>query len=177
MVEADIFRPAQWDAFFVMVGGGSAALTGLVFVAMSLNVQAVTANPAPRNRASSILIGLGAVFMLSALVLMGGQDHRAIGAEVLIVSGIAGAVYVWEFVQSRRLAGSGDERLSSYRMAGGTTCYLLEIAGAIVLISGQIAGLYVICVAIVTNFYFLISGAWRLFVRLVTVHPEQSAPG
>lgn len=115
--------------------------------------------------------------MLSALVLMGGQDHRAIGAEVLIVSGIAGAVYVWEFVQSRRLAGSGDERLSSYRMAGGTTCYLLEIAGAIVLISGQIAGLYVICVAIVTNFYFLISGAWRLFVRLVTVHPEQSAPG
>ena len=47
--------------------GGSAALTGLVFVAMSVNVEAVTANPAHRYRATGNLIGLGAVFMLSSL--------------------------------------------------------------------------------------------------------------
>jgi hypothetical protein len=82
---------------------------------MSLNVEAVTANPAHRYRDTGNLIGLGAVFMLSSLVPMGDRDHWAIGVEVLIVSGIAAAVYVWGFVLSRRLASSGGERLSLYR--------------------------------------------------------------
>ncbi|MGA8923146.1 MAG: hypothetical protein WB682_08365 [Candidatus Dormiibacterota bacterium] len=33
----DIYRPDQWHDYFITVGGASAALTGLVFVAMSLN--------------------------------------------------------------------------------------------------------------------------------------------
>ena len=41
----------QWRDFFTMVGGASAALTGLVFVAMSLNVRIVTQDPTHRYRA------------------------------------------------------------------------------------------------------------------------------
>jgi hypothetical protein len=37
----DAYGADQWQDFFVMVGTGAAALTGLVFVAMSLNVGAV----------------------------------------------------------------------------------------------------------------------------------------
>jgi Flp pilus assembly protein TadB len=38
---ADAFRPDQWRDFFIMVGGAAAVLTGLVFVAMSLNVTVI----------------------------------------------------------------------------------------------------------------------------------------
>ncbi|MDP4150786.1 MAG: hypothetical protein Q8927_03815 [Bacteroidota bacterium] len=31
--------PEQWNNFFVMVGGGAAALAGLIFVAMSINPE------------------------------------------------------------------------------------------------------------------------------------------
>ncbi len=171
MVPADIYQPAQWHDFFVMVGGGSAALTGLVFVAMSLNVDAITADTAHRYRATGNLIGLGAVFMLSALVLMGDQNHQAIGAEVLIVSVLAGSVYTLGVIRSRRSRDS-DERLSTVRVIGLEICFLLEVVGAIVLIVGDIAGLYMICVGIVSSFYFLISGSWRLFVRLPQSTPN-----
>jgi hypothetical protein len=32
-----VYNASQWRDFFVMVGGGAAALTGLVFVAMTLS--------------------------------------------------------------------------------------------------------------------------------------------
>jgi hypothetical protein len=42
MMVVDMYRPDQWHDFFVMVGGdGSAALTGLVFVALSLNLESI----------------------------------------------------------------------------------------------------------------------------------------
>ena len=44
----DAFRPDQWREFFQTVGTGAAALTGLIFVAMSLNVVAITANTTHR---------------------------------------------------------------------------------------------------------------------------------
>ena len=42
MIALDAYRPDQWHDFFVMVGGGAVVLTGLVFVALSLNVNVVT---------------------------------------------------------------------------------------------------------------------------------------
>jgi hypothetical protein len=159
----DIFDPAHWTDFFVMVGTGAAALTGLVFVAMSINVGAISANPTHRYRAIGNLVGLASVFMLSALVLMGQQNHQAVGAEILIVSAGASGVLLFGYAKSRRFGGSSDA-LSTARTVGGSICYIVEILGAVVLIAGQVAGLYITSVAIVANFYFMISGAWLLLI-------------
>jgi hypothetical protein len=40
----NIFMPEQWNNFFVMVGGGAAALAGLIFVAMSINHEIIFRN-------------------------------------------------------------------------------------------------------------------------------------
>jgi hypothetical protein len=48
----DVYRPGQWHDFLVMVGGGAAALTGLVFVALSLNLNVVTQDATHRYRPS-----------------------------------------------------------------------------------------------------------------------------
>lgn len=67
----DIFRPEQWNNFFLMVGSGSAALAGLVFVAMSINLHIITSDPTHRNRAIGTLTGFTAVFLICALTLVG----------------------------------------------------------------------------------------------------------
>lgn len=85
------------------------------------------------------------------------------GAEILIVSGGDSGVLVLAYVQSRRFGGSSDA-LSTYRTLGGSICYAVQLAGAVVLIAGQIVGLYMSSVAIVANFYFVISGAWLLLI-------------
>src|SRR3984885_6027308 len=94
MAGADIYRPEQWSDFFILVGTGAVTLTGLVFVAMSLNLKAIASDATHSYRAINTLTGLALVFMRCALVLMGGQNHHAIGAELFVVSGISAAVFI-----------------------------------------------------------------------------------
>jgi hypothetical protein len=66
MLAADTFRPGQWT--FI--------LTGLVFVAMSLNLRAIANDATHRYRGTNTLTALALVFMRCALVLKGAQHHR-----------------------------------------------------------------------------------------------------
>src|SRR5271163_2523055 len=80
-----MFDAPLWRDYFVMVGGGGAALTGLVFVAMSQHLSDIASDPTHRHRARTILIALTAVFVRCGLVLMGGQSARAVGVEIFVV--------------------------------------------------------------------------------------------
>ena len=74
---------SEWHDYFIVVGGGAAALTGLVFVAMTLHLEDIVNDPVHRHRARTILAGLTAVFIRCSLALMGGQNGQAIGAELI----------------------------------------------------------------------------------------------
>jgi hypothetical protein len=158
-----VYNPDLWHDFFVMLGGGAAALTGLVFVAMTLNVETIVQDPAHRYRAIGTLAGFVAVFVICALALMGGQNHQAVGAEWLVASTLAAGIYWNGYIQAVRMGGSrAGIRLG--RMAVGTTCYLVEVVGTILLICGIPAGLYIASVALVCYAAFMITGAWLLIV-------------
>src|SRR5271167_1742054 len=126
MLVADIFRPEQWTNFFLLVGTGAVTLTGLVFVAMSLNLRAISANATHRYRAINTLTGLALVFMRCALVLMGAQNHQSVGAELFVVSGISGGVFVRGYTNAVRM--SSGLRLS--RIVGGSLVHVAEMIGA-----------------------------------------------
>ena len=67
----------QWNNYFLMVGGGAAALAGLIFVAMSINLGVVVQDTTHRNRAINMLSGFTAVFMACSLALLGKQSPEA----------------------------------------------------------------------------------------------------
>ncbi len=167
----DPYRPEQWHDFFLTVGGGAAALTGLVVVAMSLHLDVIAGDPVLRHRARSILTGLAAVFMRCALVLMGGQSGRAVATELFAVCAIITAAGVSSYRQVSR-SDHPVPRGSVLRTAGSIACYTLEMAGAAALFLGSAGGLYVVGVAMVANFFFMISGSWLL---LVGVTQDESA--
>jgi hypothetical protein len=160
MIVADIYKPELWTGFFVLVETGAVTLTGLVFVAMSLNLKVIATDATHRYRAIGTLTGLAAVFLRCALVLMADQNHQAVGAELLIVSGAAAVVFVNGYVQAYR-SGSAP---SLFRTVGGTCLYLAEMVGATMFILGSIFGLYVAATALVINTCYMISGAWLLVV-------------
>jgi hypothetical protein len=163
----DPYQPAQWHDFFITVGGGAAALTGLVVVAMSLHLRIIAMDPALRHRARSILTGLAAVFMRCSLVLMGGQNGEAVGSELLIASAALTVAGVLSFRQVAR-SGTRVPRASVLRTLGGTACYSAEMIGAAALVAGYVAGIYLAAGAIVANFFFMISGSWLLLVGVST---------
>jgi hypothetical protein len=158
-----VYNASQWRDFFVMVGGGAAALTGLVFVAMTLNVAAIRREAAHRYRAIGTLTGFAAAFVICALVLMGDQDNRAIGAEWLVVSAVAAVVYVGGYVQAVRTT-ENRAAIRVNRVVFGTVCCVAEMTGAVLLIAGQNIGLYIAAVGMVVYVAFMITGAWLLII-------------
>jgi hypothetical protein len=158
MFVADIFRPGQWTDFFLLVGTGAVTLTGLVFVAMSLNLKSIAVDATHRNRAINTLTGLALVFMRCALVLMGAQNHHSIGTELFIVSGVSAGVFVRGYANAIKM-GSG---LTLSRIVGGILVHLAEMIGAAVFFGGHVVGLYIAAIAIVTNTCYMITAAWLL---------------
>jgi hypothetical protein len=170
MIATDIYKPAEWHDFFLMTGGGAAALAGLVFVAMSINLDVVAQDATHRGRAINMLTGFTGAFLICAFALMGGQSHQAVGSEWFVVATVAAVIYVANYVQAAKRGGS-KAALRPDRLAGGVICYMAQIVGAVVLILGDVAGLYVAAVGLIVWFALLISGAWLL---LVAVHEERS---
>ncbi len=163
MFLAMLFRPGQWSDFFLLVGTGAVTLTGLVFVAMSLNLKVIAEDATHRNRAINTLTGLALVFMRCALVLMGAQNYRAIGAELFVVAGGSVTMFIRGYVKALR---SGNGLLFS-RIVGGSTIHAVEMFGAALFFFGNKAGLYIVAVAIVTNTCYMITAAWLLVVGAV----------
>jgi hypothetical protein len=162
--------PDQWNNFFVMVGSGAAALAGLIFVAMSINIRIILQNATHKNRAINMLTGFTAVFMACSFALIGNHSLRAVGFEWLGLWLIATVIFIRGYVVAIR-AGMSSIGLTTPRLAGGTMCYFAEVIAAILLILGYSAGLYVAAIAIIVLFAFLISGAWLL---IIGIHEDQA---
>src|SRR5713101_4633204 len=128
---------AGWHDYFIVVGSGAAALTGLVFVAMTLHLDDIVTDPVHRHRARTILTGLTAVFIRCALALMGGQNWQAIN--------------------------SADQWVL-LRTLGSFACLVLEQIGALILFAGSVWGLYVVGIGMMSSFIFMVTGAWLLLV-------------
>ena len=160
----------QWSNYFLMVGGGAAALAGLIFVAMSINLGVIVQNSTHRNRAINVLTGFTAVFMACSLALIGNQDLGALGLEWFVLWLIATAIFIPGYVRAIR-ARMSSVGLNWLRLSGGPACYLAEVMSAILLFLGYRAGLYIAAIASIVLFGFNISGAWLL---LIGIHEDQS---
>ena len=170
MSAAHGFRPGDWTNFFLLVGTGAVTLTGLVFVAMSLNPRVIAVDATHRNRAINTLTGLALVFMRCAFVLMGQQNRRSIGATLFIVSGLSAAIFIRGYAKAIRM--SRGLRVS--RIVGGSAIHLAEMAGAALFLFGYLPGLYIAGVAIVTNTCYMITAAWLLVMGVFDPKAEEA---
>jgi hypothetical protein len=71
---------------FTATAGAAAARTGLLFVALSINLRQIIANPGLLGRAVEVLIVLSAALIFSVLLLMPGQPNGAAAIETGITA-------------------------------------------------------------------------------------------
>jgi hypothetical protein len=163
------FDPAPWHDFYVMAGGAASALTGLVFVAVSLHLTAILRDPWHRGRAGSSLLALMSVVAISGVILAPGQSLNAMGVEVAVVALANLAVNAVGLRRARR-PGSG----ATATLFAGSAAALLTIAagGSLVLEAGP--GLWLLLPGAALAFGSSVWNAWELMVGIAT---EDGAPG
>jgi hypothetical protein len=81
----------SWTNFAVVVGAASGALTGLLFVAVSLNVQRLVERPALRASAAQTLLLFVLSLLLAILLVVPNQVRWVLGVEITVLGICAGA--------------------------------------------------------------------------------------
>ena len=90
------YATAGWENFFVAEVGAAAALAGLLFVAVSINLSKVLAHPQLPGRAGESLFILMGVLATATLGLVPGQTSAALGGEILGVGALSsGRFPIW----------------------------------------------------------------------------------
>lgn len=80
------YDPEQWHDLFVAVAGASAALLGLLFVAVSINLERILSYKGLPERALETLLLLLGVLLVAIVGLIPEQSHVALGIELLVIA-------------------------------------------------------------------------------------------
>jgi hypothetical protein len=153
-----------WDNFFVAELGASAALTGLLFVAVSINLTRVLEFPQLPMRAVETLVSLVSVLVVSTFALVPGQSVATFGIEVA-----ATGVFIW-LTQTMVLSRTHREDRKYGNLFGRVLMNqappLPFIVAGILLIAGSSQGMYWIVPGTLMSFAAGIFGAWVLLIEI-----------
>jgi hypothetical protein len=155
-----------WQSFFAAEVGGSAALLGLLFVSISINIAKIAPHRSLPNRAFAALLVLLVVLIVSSLMLAPGQPEGLLGAEILIVALIAWAVVLHIDVGAwRNSEAQYRRRLIALIAINQTALFFYAVAGVVTIAIGA-AGAYFLLPAIVLSFIKAALDAWVLLVEI-----------
>jgi len=93
VVVTDQIVVQEWQPLFIALAGASAALAGLVFVAMSLHPQPILVNPLTQSRAFVAAFGYLIGVSLALIMLLPART-APVGSLLLIGLGVGGSVLV-----------------------------------------------------------------------------------
>jgi hypothetical protein len=158
---------ADWGGFAGAVAAATAALVGLLFVAVSINLQRILEYPNLPGRAGQTLIMFATPLLVALLVLVPGQGRAALGWE-LVVTGliIAGC----QLLIDHRAGRSERETEASWLLTRLLPAVLgcgCVVAAGIALLAGGGGGLYWLVPAVLIAILSGLVNAWVLLIEIL----------
>lgn len=156
-----------WSDFGVAVAGASAALAGLLFVALSINLERILAGPRLPARAGHTLILISAPLLIALLLLIPGQSEQALGWELVGLGVAVGVVLAGLNPPGHR---SPQQPLVGWVVGAAIPAVLLSLCTVIAgigVMTGSLGGLYWIPVAVIAAFTGALLNAWVLMVEIL----------
>jgi hypothetical protein len=155
----------QWREFAVAAVGAGATLTGLLFVAISINLDRVLEIDRLPRRAAGTLSLLLSLLVVSLFVLAPGQTNTAVAIEVAATG--VGLACVAIFIAVRTERGTGDPVIWTL----GPLLTLVVPAVALVVAGVTVGaksggGLYWFLAAVVVGLCGAVGDAWVLLVEV-----------
>ncbi len=157
----------DWSGFFAAQVGAGAALTGLVFVALSINLKQILAGPGLPSCAAEALLLLMQPVMVGAVVLIPGQSIRALGVEILVI-GVPTCFQITKMIwDARVLLRELAFSKAATRIGFAETATLTTLVAGALLVGGVPQGLYVAAAALLVCITDGVLDAWVLLVEIL----------
>jgi modulator of FtsH protease len=158
---------APWGSFFAAEAAAAAALAGLIFVGVSLNLPRVLAYPGVPERAMESLLLLLGVLVISSVALAPNVPDRTVG---VVFAFIGAAVWITStaFQVRFRIQLPAFPRPWFWQRVALTQCATVPLWLAGVLpVLGDAGGMYWLVPGCAISFVVAIYSAWVLLVEIM----------
>jgi len=161
------YDPALWDSFFTALIAAAAALTGLLFVAVSINLDRIIQGGRflPIRAAESLAVLL--LVVLGSAIALIPQNTRLMGAEVLILAVPMLIITVWSQLQQRRARPDDPKLWTASWMASTAIATVPATIAGISLATHWGGGFYWLALTAMLGLVGAVYGAWVLLVEIV----------
>ncbi len=158
----------RWTNFMITAAEASAALTGLVMVAISVNLARILSFKHLPARAGAVIGGLILVLVVGLAGLIP-QEMASLGAEVVFFSVISWLLHAHA---ARRMYSARREYNRPWHepvraITSGQLQTLPLIVGGLLLAESHAGGLYWIAAGIITIFVSSTFNAWVFLVEII----------
>jgi hypothetical protein len=157
------YDPGAWHDFFVTAGTAAAALTGLLFVALSIQLDRILGHTEHRFRARGNFFGLTVVMVMALVVLMPGLGGRWLGVGLIVPNLAAAIVNAWHI---RRILPTffRGSIIFPLRVALSYVLILMGVVGGLSVMAGAGGGLVWPAIESIGMLLIALLGAWSLLV-------------
>lgn len=160
------YSPEHWSDLFVATVGAAAALTGLLFVAVSINLDRILSFEGLPNRALATLVLLLGATIVSILCLAPGQSNAALGIELLVVGLLASLIVFRQLRASHDPKHQTTGQYAGHLTLGAIGVIPFVIAG-ISLLAESGGGMYWVLAGVVGAIVGGVANAWVLLVEIL----------
>lgn len=159
------YDPTEWHDLFLATAGASAALAGLVFVAVSINLERILQFRGLPERALETVMLLVGALVVSVVGLVPGQSHQALGAELLVVTVALGAA-VARLPTRQEMLGEQPAAWIWERWATRMGWAVLLAIGSVNVLLASGGGLYWVAAGVLLAIVGAVANAWVLLVEI-----------
>jgi hypothetical protein len=166
---------AAWEGFAVALAGAAAVLAGLLFVAVSINIDRILpVRGLPGRAGESVLLFLTAL-TACAFVLIPHQPTTALGVELLVLGSSALIVLVLIVIPALRAPSRQPRTWHATRILGIVAATVPMILAGMSLVHWLPGGLYWLVASVLTALAGGTANAWVLLVEVVRDERYQPA--
>jgi modulator of FtsH protease len=159
------YTAAAWHDFFMAAVGASAALLGLLFVSLSINIETILKYPHLPGRAAATLGILLVVLVVCFFGLAPNEVTTTFGWEIITVSLLSASQITWTTLRRLRTNDRLSWALSS--MAQLLLPVLVILGGGVSLLVGSGGGIDWILIGTALVFISASINAWVLLLEIL----------
>jgi modulator of FtsH protease len=155
-----------WAEFAVATAGAAGVLVSLIFIALSINLEAILAVAGLPGRAGESVVMFVGVLVLAVLMLVP-QSERALAIEILVTGSVYAVGLLLIAIPGARAPGRQPLAWRATRVFGAVAAGLPAVVAGATLLAEAGGGLYWLVACFVVSFVAGIGNAWVLLVEVV----------